>query len=389
MVLRISNRDARRLLLDAVGLTPTPTGAPDVHRLISDLGYVQLDTIRVVARAHDHILWSRNQNYRETMLEQLLGTERRVFEHFTHDASVLPIETFPYWQRQFRRKKQHRFAAWKAVLPGRRARAEMKERIAREGPLSSNAFESGGKRNEMWGRAPHKLALDYMWYGGELATSHRENFKKFYDLSERVIPPEMREQAVNDRGQIDWLCNSGLDRLAFGSIGEITRFWDATSQAETKAWAARNTRDLVDVEIQCADGACYPALAPGDIEARLQAVRPATSRLRIINPFDPLVRDRTRLLRVFGLDYRIEIFVPAAKRQWGYYVFPMLEGERFVGRIEVRADRKADELQVLRVWQEPGVRWMPARWGRLDAELLRFARLAGVADVIWCKGARE
>ena len=108
-----------------------------------------------------------------------------------------------------------------------------------------------------------------------------------------------------------------------------------------------------------------------------------TSRLRIINPFDPIARDRTRLRHIFGFDYRIEIFVPPAKRQWGYYVYPLLEGDRFVGRVELKAHRKSGTLEVKRLWQERGIKWTDARAAKLDAELRRLSRLVGTATVDW------
>ncbi len=173
--------------------------------MIHDLGFVQLDTIRVIARAHHHILWSRNQNYREPMLGKHLR-QRHVFEHFTHDASVLPMEFLPMWQRQFDRRAARIINAgwWKGMPDAEGGRAEIKARIAREGgPLSTHAFDTkvDGKR-EMWSRPPHKLALDYMWYAGELATCHRENFTKFYDLGERVFPQGIARDG-DGRGSAD------------------------------------------------------------------------------------------------------------------------------------------------------------------------------------------
>ncbi|MFT6224788.1 MAG: hypothetical protein ACJA1F_002645, partial [Paracoccaceae bacterium] len=139
-----------------------------------------------------------------------------------------------------------------------------------------------------------------------------------------------------------------------------------------------STAPLVEVSLEGADGTWTPALAPLDIEARLASMPEATSRLRILNPFDPAIRDRVRLKRLFGFDYRVEMFVPAAKRIWGYYVFPLLEGDRFVGRIEVKADRAKGTLSVLNLWVEPDVQWTTARAGKLEAELARMARFVGV-----------
>jgi uncharacterized protein len=383
MALRISNRDARRLWLDAQGLSTAPTGAVDLPGIIDRIGFVQLDTIQVVARAHHHILWSRNQNYREPMLNRLMAEHRGVFEHFTHDASVLPMNMYPMWRRKFRHMEEKvRGWEWHRGMLEADGRAAIIKRIRDEGPLSTHAFDTKveGTR-EMWKRPPHKLALDYMWYAGELSTSHRDGFIKYYDLTERVIPKHVLKDKRPEREQIDWLCREALARLAFGSEGDIQRFWAAVSMAEAKAWVAAQD-DLVPVEIGTHDGDWVKAWAAPDIEARLQAAPGATSRLRILNPFDPVIRDRARLSRLFGFDYTIEIFVPAAKRQWGYYVYPLLEGDRFVGRLEVKADRKAGKLNVERLWVEPGVAWTSARDVKLQAEIERMARFVGVGEIV-------
>ncbi len=383
--IRIGNRDARRLWLNAQGLADAPIGKLDILATIKRLGFVQLDTLQNVTRAHHHILWSRNQNYREPMLNKLLGKDRSIFEHFTHDASVIPMEYYPMWQRQFRRMKgklENRDYYRTALAGG--DLAAVKGRIKKEGPLSSHAFDTKieGKK-EMWARPPHKRALDHLWYVGELATSHRENFAKYYDLSERIIPSALRQAQHDDAGQIDWLCMSALQRLAFGTQGEIQRFWAAMDAKETKQWVSANAHRLVPVEVQSADGTWTSCYAPTDIEDRVTGCSKPTSRLRILNPFDPAVRDRERLMRLFGFDYRIEIFVPQAKRKWGYYVYPLLEGDRFVGRIEVKAHRKGGKLFVVNRWSEPKVKWTNVRCQKLDAELARLARLVGVNDVVW------
>lgn len=383
--LRISNRDARHLWLAAHGLAKTPTGKLDAISLIRELGFVQLDTIQVVARAHHHILWSRNQNYREPALDKLLAKDRMVFEHFTHDASVLPMEFLPMWQRQFRRMKEKvGRSSWYGGSLDAKLMDAIKRRISDEGPLSTHDFDTKieGPR-EMWRRPPHKLALDFMWYSGELATCHRNGFTKFYDLAERVFPAGLRAQDMEDRDQIDWLCRAALERIGFGTLGEVRKFWDATDVKEVTDWATRDSNAFIPVDVQAADGSWSKALACQDIETRLKDLPAPTSRLRILNPFDPAIRDRARLKRLFGFDYTVEMFVPAAKRRWGYYVFPLLEGSRFVGRIEAKADRSTGTLNVLNYWPEPDATRSTKRPEKLDAELSRFARIAGLDAVHW------
>lgn len=382
---RIKNRDARRLFLDAQGISEAPTGPLDLGRIIRQLGFVQLDTIQIVARAHHHILWSRNQHYREPLLDQYMTEQRGVFEHFTHDASVIPMDFYPMWTRQFRRMASNlRRRGWHIDEEGEKHHRLVYERIVTEGPLSTKDFERAvSKSKGAWSLPPHKRALEYLWYSGKLATAYRKNFVKYYDLAERVIPAETRGNKLADAEQVDWLCRQALERIAFGSDGDIQRFWDAVDLSEVKSWCAKTAANLVPVEVEGADRIWRKLMAPGDIETRLETIRTPTRRLRILNPFDPVIRDRTRLQRLFGFDYRVEMFVPAAKRRYGYYIYPLLEGDQFVGRIEVRADRKASTLTVNNLWPEPGRPWSKAREARLTGELKRLARFVGVKALLW------
>ncbi|HHC29712.1 MAG TPA: winged helix-turn-helix domain-containing protein, partial [Rhodobacterales bacterium] len=148
-----------------------------------------------------------------------------------------------------------------------------------------------------------------------------------------------------------------------------------------KEWIAG--ADVAPVEVEAAGGQSYAAIAAADIDARLAAAPDPGQRVRLINPFDPLVRDRDRIERLFGFAYRHAMFVPKAQRVYGYYVYPRLEGLRFIGRIELRAVRTAGTLQVAGFWPEPGLRPSKARTARIEAELDRFRRFAGLSRVDW------
>jgi len=376
--LTLSNRDARRLWL-AQNLIGTPLRDP--REIIGSLGFLQIDTIRNVARAQDHILWTRVPTYREEQVWRLLSS-RALFEHFTHDASLIPVEVLPYWTRRF-----HILGARTARSPWFRSglgQAEIRsilDRIAAEGPLSTHAFDTKHEGpKEMWARPPHKKALDQMWYAGRLGTARREQFVKFYDLGTRVFPGGI-DQGKAESEQIDWLNARAIGTLGFATPGELCRFWDATTPAEVKRWTAG--ADLVPVEIETADGGSYKGLAAPDFETRLAAAPEPGQRVRLINPFDPLVRDRARIERLFGFSYRNEMFVPKAQRVFGYYVYPLLESLRFIGRIELKADRANGTLTVTGYWPEPGLRPSRSRAGRIEAELDRFRRFAGLERVAW------
>lgn len=379
--LYIANADARRLWLASHGLGTPPTGG-DTLSVIRDLGFVQLDTIQVVSRAHHHILWSRRQSYREPALDALMR-KRQVFEHFTHDASILPMEMLPLWRRQFDRMKRKVGRSWYVGVAEDTLVAEIMDRIGEEGPLCTRDFDTVVKERAMWHRPPHKKALDYLWYAGALATSHRDGIIKYYDLAERVFP---QVEALPESVQIDGLCRAALQRLGFGTAGEVRKFWDATEVAEVARWAdgAVAGGAAIPVTVEGADGRPMRGIASPDIEARLADTPAPTARLRVLNPFDPAIRDRRRLCRLFGFEYTVEMFVPEAQRVWGYYIYPLLEGDRFVGRLEAKADRGRGVLTVSRLWWEAGVRRSSARTARLEAELARLCRLAGLERVAWC-----
>ncbi len=380
---RIDNRTARRLWLTSLGLSDAPTGPLDVAAIVRNLGYVQLDTINILTRAHHHILWSRNQKYREKHLAPAMNPRRELFEHFTHDACVLPMEFLPVWQRQFERKAEKLGkSSWFSNMSDVQARADIKARIAREGALSTHDFDSENQRKgEAWSRPPHKMALDFMWYAGELATCHRRGFTKVYDLAERVYPEDLRTKSLPDEDRLNWLCQQALQRLAFANPGEIQRFWDTASAAEIREWL--NASKPANAQFEGADGRWHDSFVTPDLEAKIDTLAAPTTRLRILSPFDPLIRDRARLKRLFGFDYRIEIFVPKAKRIWGYYVYPLLERDQFVGRIEARADRKTGILTVQNLWTENGIKWGQGRIARLEAELTRIMRLCDCKDIAW------
>ncbi|WP_321336040.1 DNA glycosylase AlkZ-like family protein [Breoghania sp.] len=392
MTLTIRNADARRLLIDLQGLSMQPRNrlSPDqLYALIEKLGFVQLDSIQTVERAHHHILHSRSQCYRPADLKRLHEREGRLFENWTHDASVIPAPFYGYWKHRFARdgaRLMERFTRWQRdefahVLEDVRAHIEA------NGPTMARDLgnESGPKkRNEGWWEwHPTKTALEYLWRTGDLAVVRRQGFQKVYDLSERAIPAEHFGAQVSHEAFVDWACASAIDRLGFATPSEIAGFWDLIELDEARKWCARalERRDLIEVGVENADGSARGALARPDIEAAIAAPPEPPSRLRVLSPFDPLIRDRARTERLFGYRYRIEIFVPEPKREYGYYVFPLMEGDRLVGRIDMKHHRKEGELRVAGLWWEPGMRKSAGRADKLEAELDRIRAFTGAEQV--------
>ncbi|MCC1494908.1 DNA glycosylase AlkZ-like family protein [Cognatishimia sp. F0-27] len=395
MTVRLDNAAARRVFLDRHALSAAEGGdgrGADLQALIERLGFVQVDSVRTVERAHHMILAARRQRYRPKALDPLLERDRGVFEHWTHDASVIPMMLWPHWRLRFARDAEQLRARW-----ARNRRSGFAEtldtvlgQIRAHGPVTSadvgrdEARSSGG----WWDWHPSKTALEYLWRSGALSVTRRENFRKVYDLTDRVIPEAVRLCDPSPADSLDALCWGALDRLGFGSESEIRAFWDILRPDEVRDWAraALASGALEPVEITGQDGRRRKALArPGLVEAADRAPEP-TGRMRVLSPFDPALRDRARAERLFGFTYRIEIFTPAAERRYGYYVFPLLEGARLIGRTEVVADRATGCLEVKAVWPEPGLRWGAGRQDRFDAALARLGRFCGLSALRHASG---
>ncbi|MFN7026960.1 MAG: DNA glycosylase AlkZ-like family protein, partial [Pseudorhizobium sp.] len=227
------------------------------------------------------------------------------------------------------------------------------------------------------------------WHTGKLAVSGRVNFQKVYDLAERVLPGQHFEPEVDHEAFVDWACRGALQRLGFATHGEIAAFWALVTPLEAKEWVDTHRGELTEVVIESANGGRpRAAYAFAGFPDQLRDTPEPPARVRVLSPFDPLLRDRNRAERLFNFSYRIEIFVPEPKRQYGYYVFPLIEGDRMIGRIDMRADRKVGSLDVRRLWLEPGVRPSSGRLEKLEAELSRVAKFAGVERVTFLNGWR-
>ena len=380
----LPNRTARRLFLHhhhLCGRLGTGPAKDNVRDLIQRLGFVQFDSISTVERAHHMILSARRKPYRPKHLKTLLERDRALFEHWTHDASVIPVEFYPYWRLKFERDSQRLPAQWRD-WQGRdftREIDEVQNRIARDGACLAREVGQGEEAGEgmmMW--RPSKVALEYLWRSGRLAIAGRNGIQKIFDLTERVIPAEHLAPCPDEDQIIDWACRSALDRLGFATSGELAAFWALINPAQAKAWCdAQLPGELIEIDIQDHTGKLRPAFArPGLLDL---AEPDLPDRVRILSPFDPALRDRKRAERLFGFDYRIEIFVPAPKRRYGYYVFPVLHRDQVIGRIDMQ--RQDGALAVTAFWPEPGVRLGKGRMARLEAELARVAGFAGCGAV--------
>jgi uncharacterized protein YcaQ len=389
----VSNEAARLLLLGAQGLLASPkqTATPALlNRLIEQLGFVQIDSINIVERAHHLTLGSRLDSYRREHLTQLLENDRSLFEHWTHDASAVPTKWFSYWKPRFERyRKEIRQNRWWQERIGKKPEKVLsfvRERIANEGPLRSADFEHAAKRGSSawWGWKPQKAALEYLWSTGELMVLKRNQFQKVYDLTERVLPEHHAVPEPSEEEHVEWACGTALERLVIATPREIAQFWDAISLEQARLWCetAFEASRIVRVVVESPAGE-KPKLsfALPDWQERLSSLPAPPDRIRLLCPFDPVLRDRTRLQRLFGFNYRFEAFVPEAKRQYGYFVLPIMERDKLIGRLDPKFDRAEGTLVIRRIDWEPGVRVTITRLRKLDEASNRLAKLIGAHRV--------
>ncbi len=398
---QISTQEARRLFLGAQGLLADPARKATpatLAKLIEQMGFVQLDSINYVERAHHLTLGSRLDAYRHEHFSHLLETKRHLFEHWTHDASAIPTIWFRHWKPRFKRYEGRLLnpSSWINRLGKERDQILefVCQRIEREGPLRSQDFEHDrkGKSAGWWDWKPQKTALEYLWFTGELMITRREKFQKVYDLTERVLPNHTTLAHPSEADHIEWACRTAFERLVIATPKEIADFWHAITLAQARQWCeqAAKSGELVAVTIEATIGEKpRTSFALSDWQARLRKLPEPPERMRLLSPFDPVIRDRARVERLFGFDYRFEAFVPEPQRKYGYYVLPILEGDQLVGRIDPKFQRERDTLEVRKVYWEPTIKVTKARLKRFDEALARLANLIGAQKMEITEKARR
>jgi len=347
--------------------------AGEVEETIRRLSAVQLDSITAVDRAHRLTLSSRIGMYDETELQGLLGSGR-VFEYWAHEACLLPIELWPHCRRTMEGG-----AHWRYHEQAMRRHGDLVEpileRIRAEGPLGSRDFEGAGDGSTMWNWKPAKAVLEALWDQGVLAVAERRSFQRRYDLAERVIPRALRDAPIPDEDEtlrtLALLAVRARGALTEPAIREHWRLKGGRARLHHHVLALVDEGHLREVD---ADDGGPPFYV--DSEAELDG-SPAPPVL--LCPFDNLVWDRPLLERLFGFHHTIEVYKREHERIYGYYVLPLLAGDRIVGRADLKADRAEGVLHVRRFHPEPGVRGnVTAKLERAAARLARVLGLEGV-----------
>jgi uncharacterized protein YcaQ len=376
-VLRLSSEAARRIAVDRQRFASRTRVASlaEVEAAIERLGCVQIDSVTAVDRAHRLTLAARLGRLPDDGINRLRRSGR-VFEYWAHEACLLPVSEWRYFTH-IRRRREHPW--WGRVLDEHPDLAEaVLQRITAEGPLSARAFGGAGKGYWEW--TPAKRVFEALWTAGDIAVFERRGFERMYDLTERVIPAEHRASEPDD----DETLRHFVGRTV-RSRGVVTRQRIADyyrTPGGMKALAApiaelTSAGTVLECRIDDHDALCDPAAAA------LADSPPAPAAPVLLCPFDNLIWDREETRRLFGFSHALEIYKPASQRVWGYYVLPLLVGDRLVGRVDLKSDRKAGLLRPLAVHWEG--RAQPAQ---LERALARLAHALGLDPGPVASGAR-
>ncbi len=348
----ISIDRARRIALGAQGFNDTvPTGSPDVRhlrRVLGRIGLLQLDSVNVVVRSHYMPLFSRLGPYRRNLIDEFAYQRGELFEYWGHEASLLPMDTYPLYRHRMARPRQ-----WKIIKELLADDPKYVDRIldevAENGPVTvSHLTEPGERTGPWWGYSTGKIALEWLFMTGRIACSHRENFTRYYDVAERVIPAQLLDGPMIEATD----ARKEMLRLAVRHHGIGT----ATDLADYYRLRMPVARPLIKELVQAGDlievqvaGWAKPAFM--DPEAKTPR---SINGAALLTPFDPVVWARDRAERLFDFRYRIEIYVPQPKRVYGYYVMPFLLDGELVARVDLKSDRQLSRLLVRGTFMEDG-----------------------------------
>lgn len=363
---------ARLLAIRAQGLdAPRPATVDGLMDTFRALRAVQLDPISAVAKSHQHVLRNRvahaSADALSRDLEQLLWRDRSLFEYWAHCASMVLTEDYPIHAGYMRQHLTHsgssvwyeRMRAW--IEENKRLRDRILREIKKRGPLSSVDIEDESEsawRSSGWtnGRTVSRM-LDFLWFGGQLMVSGRKGNSRVWDLAERHLPATTPRHKLAEKDMTRLAAAHALRALGIGTEAHIKLHFTRGRYPDLKnqLTALTRTGDIVAAQVKELPGIWY---APADLLEQVRALdaRDALRALptRTLSPFDNLICDRKRTEQLFGLDFRIEIYVPADKRKFGYYVLPVLHHGRFIGRVDPSLDRKTRVLSVPGIHIEPG-----------------------------------
>jgi len=346
----ISKAEARQLFLRSNGLIGNKfkSGKAGTLAAIEHLGYVQIDTISVVERAHHHTLFSRVPNYQPEHLHTLMEKDKKVFEYWSHAAAYLPMRDFRF---SLIRKKRFLDGAQKRYENPKLCQRILTE-IKDKGPLRSIDFEDKKEKQGWWEWKDSKRVLEQLFMEGKLMISGRKGFQKVYDLTERVLPEDVDTSIPTKTEMAQHLIQSVIRSNGLAQFKEINYLRRDLAPAIKEALSHLvEEKKLLSFEVEGLPGNSYYAFPQQFKTLKKEVEEPS---VKILSPFDNAVIQRERIQQLFGFDYLIECYVPEAKRTFGYFVLPILYGNDFVGRIDCKAERSIGLFSIRKMHKEKG-----------------------------------
>lgn len=377
----ISLKEARRIILYRQGLLSPLSDIFSVKDYCERLGYVQIDTISVVERAHHHVLYNRMGKYITAMLDIALEKEKSIFEYWSHAASYLPMRDYRY---SLVRKKNIREGSTAWFSEDLDVQSSLLTYIRENGAVQSNDFDhehSSQKKGGWWSWKPTKKALEHLFMKGDLMIARREGFRKIYDIPERVLPSDIDTTFPTPQEYLDYCIYSTINAQGLASIDDMTHLRSASHKKNIQKRLdelLRNT-SLIPVEIESLNQLYY---STADILA--EHIPKNKKRVHILSPFDNLIIRRKKVKEIFNFDYTIECYVPEHKRVYGYFSLPILYGTEFIGRIDCKAERK-NQIFIIKGLFPEGQLNREELYRIIEPTLYNFALWNGCQEIQWQK----
>ncbi len=345
----ISKKEARKTIIASQQLSDIGSGKSkdQLLKIIESIGYVQIDTISVIERSHHHTLWSRMPFYKKQMLDELMENDKSIFEYWSHAAAYLPMKDFRF---SLIRKNNYSIRNKNWSTANKKILKFVYDRIAAEGPLQSKDFED--KRTSSsgwWDWKPSKDALDFLFHKGDLMIKARKGFQKIYDLTERVLPQNVDTSFPSEKEFYEHLILTSIRSNGLSSANEISynRRYDKKLFLKTLNNLTEE-KIIKKINIKGHKDEYYTT------EDKLNLPESSESKkdVHILSPFDNLIIQRKRLKDLFDFEYTIECYVPEAKRKFGYFCLPVLYGDKFIARIDAKADRTGNNFIIKNIFRE-------------------------------------
>ena len=353
--IEVSDQEARSIAIFAQGLgqfrAATRPDRRHLRKTFRNIGVLQIDAVSAVARSHLLVLRSRVggcHNDLSGLLERTAYLHRELAEYWCHEASYLPVQDWPLFRWRMRRAE--RGELWKGIREFASENSGFISKVERQvtvdGPVSAGQLQKRGRRSSWWGWSDSKIALEWLFWIGRLSVSKRHNFTRYYDLSERVLPPSIFEYVPAENDAHLELLRRAARHLGIASSEDLVDYHRLPKkEGKERVKELVENKDLIPVEVQGWDRPAY--MAAGAKSGHV------VSRSVLLSPFDPIVWFRPRAARLSGFEYRLEIYVPAEKRVHGYYVMPFLYKNNLPARVDVRAELKTKVLHVPGAYVEP------------------------------------